>query len=239
MMQQLVGRVRRCIQDYQMIAPGDRIAVGLSGGKDSLVTLLALHALSRYRDACFTLEAITLDLGFEGVDLAPLSLFVEHLGLRHTVIQTGLADTIRAQKGSACAICAHLRRGTLHKTAKALNCNKVALGHHFDDAVETTVMSLFHDARFHCFRPVTHLDRAGLHLIRPLLYVEEQEIILLAKSESLPVVHNPCPKNGCSSRSDIKALIATLELGQSGLRRKIMTAMQTLPLPGWQPIPRA
>ena len=231
-MREIVSRLRKCVEDYKMITKGDRIAVGVSGGKDSLVCLCALAEISRYY-APFTIEAITLDMGFEGVDFSAVNNLCDRLGVRHTVIRTQLKQIIFdiRKESNPCSLCAKMRRGALHDAALSLGCKKIALGHHQNDAAETLLMSLLYEGRIACFSPVTYLDRKDITLIRPLIYADERQIRRAAYT--LPVIHNPCPANGNSKRSETKALIASLEKDITGLNEKLVGAMQRLPLAGW------
>ncbi len=215
-----------------MIAPGDRIAVGVSGGKDSLLLLTLLARLRDFLPAPFSLHAVTLSMGFEGMDFAPLEAYCAALDVPFTLVPTNLGHVLfetRREK-NPCALCANMRRGILHKTATALGCHKVALGHHKDDAVETFVMSLFFEGRISCFRPVTWLDRQEVTLIRPMLYIEEADIVAAKTRLRLPVVHNPCPANGFTKRQEVKEL---LESWGHERRDMLFGAMKRLPLPGW------
>lgn len=232
-MNTLESRTRRCVDDYNMISPGEKIAVGVSGGKDSLMCLSLLSRLRVYHPARFELEAITLDMGFPGVDMSPVSRYCEELGVRHTIIKTDIAEIVFdiRREPNPCSLCAKMRRGALHEAALNLGCRKVALGHHGDDAVETFWMSLMFEGRLNCFRPVTWLDRRDITLIRPLLYIWEDEVI--SKAPSLPVVKNPCPANGNTQRQTAKETLRAMESNMPGLRGRILGAMQRLPLPGW------
>ena len=231
------GLVRRCVEDYDMIAPGDTVAVGVSGGKDSLVLLMALNELRRYYPKPFTLEAITVELGFDGMDFAPVAELCDTLGVPYTRLKTDIKEVVFdvRKEDNPCSLCAKMRRGALREAAKAAGCNKVALGHHFDDVVETYMLSLFYEGRISCFQPVTYLDRADITLIRPLLYVPEYFVRSFAKRHELPIVHNPCPADGNTKRQEIKELLKNLETTMPGLRERIFGAMQRYPLDGWAP----
>lgn len=234
------GFLRRCIDDYEMIQDGDRIAVGVSGGKDSLALLAGLHHLQGYYPRRFELEAITLDLGFEGMDFSPLAAYCEELGvpftLRHTDIKQVVFDERR--ESNPCSLCAKMRRGSLHDIMKERGLNKIALGHHFDDAVETFLLSLVQEGRISCFRPVTYMSRAMVTQIRPMLYIGEGTVRSLVERYSLPVVENRCPQDGRSRRQDVKELIKTLDALNPGIKTRVFGAMQRLPLEGWQVINR-
>ncbi len=235
-MQQLLGRVRRCIEDYRMIEAGDRIAVGVSGGKDSLVTLLALARLRRFLPTSFTLEAITLDMGMPNMDYTPVARLCEELEVPYTRINVPVYEILfeERKEKNPCSLCAKLRRGSLNTALTERGISKIALGHHYDDAVETLMMNLLFEGRIGCFQPVTFLDRTGVTQIRPLLYCHEDEVQRIANREKLPVVHNTCPIDGHSRRQEVKELLATMEKTYPDLKQKIFGAMQRYPLYGWR-----
>ena len=235
----LTGMVRRCVDDYNMIAPGDRIAVGVSGGKDSLVLLSALAHLRRYYPASFQLEAITIDAGFPGMDFSGVGELCRELDVPYTLVPTDIREIVfeARQEDNPCSLCAKMRRGALNTTLKERGCTKLALGHHFDDAVETFMMSLVFEGRLNCFAPVTYMDRMDVTMIRPLLYVGELRSARLAEALKLPVVESTCPMDRTSKRREVKALMNSLSEQYPDLRSKIFGAMQRLPLPGWGPRP--
>ena len=236
-MNKILSYVRRCVEDYDMIQPGDRIAVGVSGGKDSLVLLAALARLREFYPKPFTVEALTLDMG-TGMDFTPVDEYCRRIGVPYTVIPTEIAHVIfdvRKEK-NPCSMCAKMRRGALHAAMLERDLHKIALGHHFDDAVETFFLSLFYEGRLSCFQPVTWLDRAGISQIRPLLYCGEGHIRNVAEREGLPVVHNPCPANGFTKRQEVKELVRELGERYPNLKSKVFGAMQRLPLPEWGPL---
>ena len=234
-MQKMMGLMRRCIDDYHMIEAGDRIAVGVSGGKDSLTLLTVLAALRAYYPKPFELEALSIDMGLGGMDFAPVEALCRELDvpftLRHTEIGKIIFD-YRKEK-NPCSMCAKMRRGALNDLISEHGFNKVALGHHFDDAVETMLMSLLYEGRIGCFEPVTYLSRTGVTQIRPMLYVGEQAIEHFAARMQLPVVHNTCPADKHTKRQEVKELIVTLQAQYPDLKTKIFGAMQRLPLPKW------
>ena len=232
----LTGMVRRCVDDYNMISPGDRIAVGISGGKDSLVLLAALSHLKRYYPAPFELEAITIDAGFEGMDFSGVAAMCAELDVPYTRVPTDIREIVfdARQESNPCSLCAKMRRGALNTTLKARGCGKLALGHPFDDAVETFAMSLLFEGRLNCFAPVSYMDRMDVTMIRPLLYVGELRSVNMAKALSLPVVTSTCPMDRTSRRREVKDLLDTLSAAYPDLRSRIFGAMQRLPLPGWE-----
>lgn len=233
----LTGMVRRCVDDYGMIASGDRIAVGISGGKDSLVLLAALAHLRRYYPAPFSLEAITIDAGFPGMDFSGVAALCRQLDVPYTLVPTDIREIVfdARQEDNPCSLCAKMRRGALNTTLKERGCGKLALGHHFDDAVETFMMSLLFEGRLNCFAPVTYMDRMDVTMIRPLLYIGEQRSARLADALALPVVKSTCPMDRTSKRQEIKSLLDSLSGRYPDLRSKVFGAMQRLPLPGWEP----
>ena len=236
-MQKLLSQVRKCIRDYQMLSPGDRVAVGVSGGKDSLALLRLLAELRDHSAVPFELLAVTLDMGYEEMDFSPVADLCARLQVPYTLRRTQIREIVfdMRKEENPCALCAKLRRGILNETAVALGANKVALGHHYDDTVETFALSLIYEGRISCFLPVTYLDRTGLTLIRPMLYLHEKTIRNFAEREHLPVVHNPCPADKNTKREDVKALLYELEGRSPGLKDNIFGGLQRSPLPGWKP----
>ena len=233
-MQKLVGLVRRCVEDYSMIEDGDKVAVGVSGGKDSLVLLKLLAALRSYHNKNFQLEAITIDMGL-GMDYTEIAQLCKELDVPYTVVKTEIGPIIfdyRKEK-NPCSMCSKMRRGALNQALVDKGFHKLALGHHYDDAVETFLMSLLYEGRISCFEPVTYLSRTGITQIRPMLYVGEQAVTRFAAREQLPVVHNTCPADKHTKRQEVKELIAALQAQYPDLKTKIFGAMQRLPLPQW------
>ena len=234
-MQRMMGLMRSCIDDYHMIEEGDRIAVGVSGGKDSLTLLAVLAALRAYYPRHFELEAVTVDMGLEGMDFSGVEAFCREKKIPYTLVRTEIGKIIfdyREEK-NPCSLCAKMRRGALHDVLLAHGCNKIALGHHYDDAVETFLMSLFYEGRISCFEPVTYLTRTGITQIRPMLYIGEKAIVRFAEQEGLPVVHNTCPADKHTKRQEVKELIASLQAQYPDLKTKLFGAMQRLPLNQW------
>ena len=231
------GTVRRAVDDYDMILEGDRVAVGVSGGKDSMLLLLALSHLRRFYPRHFELEAVTVELGFEGMDFTPVKELCEKLEVPYTCLRTDIKEVVFdvRREDNPCSLCAKMRRGAINDLIRQRGVNKLALGHHFDDAVETFMMSLLFEGRLSCFRPVTYLDRSGVTQIRPLIYAGEQKIANLAAQLNVPVVENPCPQDKSSKRWEIKQLLKTMSADYSDMKSKIFGAMQRYPLPGWEP----
>jgi tRNA(Ile)-lysidine synthetase-like protein len=229
-----MGLVRRCVDDYKMIEPGDRIAVGISGGKDSLVLLQILAGLRSYMN--FELEAITIDMGL-GMDYSAVEKFCESLNVPYTIVKTEIGPIIfdyRKEK-NPCSMCSKMRRGALNQAILDRGIRKLALGHHYDDAVETFVMSLIYEGRLSCFQPVTELDRMGVTQIRPMLYIHEKTVDNFATRMNLPVVENRCPVDKTTKREEIKNLVYELSQRYPDLKERIFGAMQRLPLPEWGP----
>ena len=234
-MQHILGLVRRCVEDYHMIEPGDRIAVGVSGGKDSLLTLVSLARLQKFYPIPFAVEAITMEMGMPGMDFSGVAALCEKLEVPYTRIQVPVYQIIfeERKEKNPCSLCAKLRRGSLNTALTDLGIRKIALGHHYDDAIETLLMNLLFEGRIGCFQPVTYLDRTGITQIRPLLYCREEEIRRVARRLELPVVENPCPANGRSRRQEVKELIAGLEGRYPDIKQKLFGSLQRYPLYGW------
>ncbi len=226
-MKHMLSYVRRAVDDYKMIADGDRIAVGISGGKDSLVLLAALAGLRRFYPKRFELVAITVDIGLPGMDFSPIKAWCDSLNVPYVTVKTEIANVIFdiRQESNPCSLCAKMRRGALHAEAVAQGCNKVALGHHKDDAVETFMMNLAFEGRIGCFSPVTYLSNRRITLIRPLLYAEEGDVASLARRLQLPVVTSTCPEDHASERDRMKQLLRTLEQSYPHLRERIFHAL--------------
>ena len=235
-MNKLIGLVRRCVEDYKMIAPGDKIGVGVSGGNDSLALLVFLAELRKYHSNPFTLEAITIDLGL-GMDYSGIAKLCDKLDVPFTLVKTQIAPVIfdyRKEK-NPCSMCSKMRRGALNQALLDKGFNKLALGHHYDDAVETFMMSLLFEGRISCFQPVTDLDRTGIIQIRPMLYIHEQSIQNFSNRYELPILENRCPVDKQTKREEVKKLIYDLSATYPELKERIFGAMQRFPLPEWEP----
>lgn len=235
-LQQVLSYVRRAADDYHMIQEGDRIAVGISGGKDSLTLLYALHGLQRFYPQHFELHVVTVDLGFQNLDLSRIeSICRDELQIPYTIVKTDIADVIFEQRKEAnpCSLCAKMRKGALNDAIKKEGCNKVAYAHHKDDVVETMLMSLIFEGRFHTFSPVTYLDRTGITVIRPLLYMNEADVIGFVNKNQVPVVKSPCPADGHTKREYVKQLLRQLNLENPGVKERMFTAITTGNLQGW------
>ena len=229
---------RRALDDYQMIEAGDKIAVGVSAGKDSLTLLCAMAELRRFYPVPFELIAITVDMGFEGADFSSIQRLCDELDVPYHVIPTEISRIIfdiRKEK-NPCSLCAKMRRGALHNAAKELGCTSVALGHHFDDTVETFMLNLFFEGRLGCFSPVTYLSRVGIKLIRPMIYMPEKDVHYFASKAELPVVKSPCPADGNTQREEMKQLLRELDRKHDGLRYRIFGAIQRGEIDGFKEI---
>ena len=233
--QRLLSYVRRAVDDYKMIDNGDKIAIGLSGGKDSICLLLALATLRRFYPNKFDIEAITVSLGFEGTDFNPMRELCQSVGVNYTVIDTDIGDIIfkERKESNPCSLCAKMRKGALNDKADELGCNKIALGHNRDDITETFLMSLIFEARINTFAPVSYLDRKKLYSIRPLMYVPEKDIKGYINKNNIKIVKNPCPANGNTKRQEIKELIHELGKKYDNLDGKIFSAIQRSNIKGW------
>ncbi|MHB1314011.1 MAG: tRNA lysidine(34) synthetase [Christensenellales bacterium] len=225
-MKKTLGCIRRIDETYGLIEDNDKIVAGVSGGKDSL---LLLKALSLYRYFCkkeYTLYAVTVDLGF-GCDFSPVKEFCSQLGVEYRIVPTEIGKIVfeERKEKNPCALCAKMRRGALHEAALEMGCKKVALGHSADDAMETFFLSLFYEGRLNTLPPVHYLDKSGVTLIRPLLYLPEKDVIAAAKLEKLPIVKNPCPANGFTKRQDMKELLRDINLRWPGARQQMLRAL--------------
>ena len=234
-LQQVYSLTRKAIDDYHMIQAGDEIAVGISGGKDSLTLLYALQGLRRFYPHPFKLCAVTVDLGFDNLKLDKISDLCEDLDVPYHIIHTDIAKIIfeDRRESKPCSLCAKMRKGALNDAMKAIGCNKVAYAHHKDDVVETMMMSLIYEGRLHTFRPVTYLDRTDITVIRPLVYMNEADVIGFVNKYKVPVVKSPCPADGHTKREYIKNLVQKINLESPGVKGRIFTAIQSGKLDGW------
>lgn len=234
-LQRVLSYIRRAADDYHMIESGDKIAVGISGGKDSLTLLYGLHGLMRFYPEPFTIHAVTVDLGFHNLDLTGIQELCSKLAVPYTVVKTDIADIIfhERKETNPCSLCAKMRKGALNEAIKKAGCNKVAYAHHKDDVVETMLMSLIFEGRFHTFNPVTYLDRMDLTVIRPLMYMSEADVIGFVNKFQVPVVKSPCPADGHTKREYIKNLLLELNRENPGVKERMFTAIQNGKLEGW------
>lgn len=234
-LQQLLSYTRKAVDDFGMIQSGDVIAVGISGGKDSLSLLYALANLRRFYPNPFTLKAITVHLGFDELDLTEIKELCNQLDVEYTIVPTDIFHIVFDQRkeSNPCSLCAKMRKGALNEKIKELGCNKIAYAHHKDDIIETMLMSLIFEGRWHTFSPVTYLDRTELTLIRPLMYVSEGEIIGFKKEMKLPVQKSPCPIDGFTKREYAKNLVKQLNEEHPGAKERMFTAILNSDMAGW------
>lgn len=236
-MQKIMSQIRAAIDSYQLIQPGDRIAVGISGGKDSLVLLCALANMRKFLPIKYDLVAITVDPCFDNIqtDFRQVEELCRRLQVKYEIRRSQLGNIIFEQRkeSNPCSLCARMRRGILHDMSKKHNCNKLALGHHFDDAVQTFFMNLFYGGKIGCFSPMSYLSRKDLYLIRPMVFCEESKVESAAQRYHLPVVKSECPVDGHTCRQSTQELIKDLEKQFPDLRRKVMGALQRADIDGW------
>ena len=234
-LQRLLSLTRQAVDDYALIDSGDKIAVGISGGKDSLTLLYALHGLKRFYPKEFELSAITVDLGFENFDLSPVRSLCSELSVPFTVVPTDIGKILfeTRKESNPCALCAKMRKGALNETAKQLGCNKIAYAHHRDDLIETMLLSLIYEGRFYAFSPKPFLDRTELTVIRPMIYVSEADVIGFKNRFSLPVCKNPCPVDGKTKREYVKQLTKQLNLQAPGVKERLFHAITEGNIEGW------
>lgn len=229
--------MRSAVQDYNMIEEGDRIAVGLSGGKDSVALLVSLAKFREFYPKHFDIVALTLDMRFnnEDTDYSSLEELCRSLGVPYVIKRSELADIIFnvRKESNPCSLCARMRRGALHDMALENGCNKIALGHHLDDVAETFIMNLFNGGTVDCFSPVTYLSRKNLYMIRPMIYARESDCARVVRRMELPVVKTKCPEDGETEREEVKAFLSSLESKYGDVRSKILSAMQRKHINGY------
>lgn len=233
-LQQLYSYTRKAIDDYHMISDKDHIAIGISGGKDSLAMLYALSGLKRFYPADFALTAVTVDLGFENLNLGQIEALCAELEVPYHIVKTDIGKIIfeDRKESSPCSLCAKMRKGALNQAMKELGCNKIAYAHHKDDVVETMLLSLIYEGRFHCFSPVTYLDRMDMTVIRPLIYVQEADVIGFVNKYNVPVVKSPCPADGHTKREYAHLLLQQLNRENPGVKERMFHAVQDA-VPTW------
>ena len=237
-MKRMLSFVRRAVDDYKMIEDGDKIAVGISGGKDSLALLTALAGLRRFYPKKFDILALSIDMGLEGMDFSPVAKYCEELGVEYKIVKTEISNIIFnvRKEPNPCSLCAKMRRGALNTAAVEEKCNKVALGHHFDDVVETFMLNLFFEGRIGTFSPVTYLSRMDITVIRPLIYMPEKDVRYFASKSELPVITSTCPADGNTERENMKQLLSSIERNNKGLRYRIFGAIQRGEIDGFKPL---
>lgn len=236
-MQRLLSLTRQAVDDYALIESGDKIAVGVSGGKDSLTLLYALHGLKRFYPKPFELCAVTVDLGFGNFDLSPVRSLCSEWSVEYAAVPTKIGSILFESRceSNPCALCAKLRKGALNRAALEMGCNKIAYAHHRDDLIETMLLSLIYEGRFYSFSPKTFLDRTGLTVIRPLLYVQEADVIGFQNKYHLPVCKNPCPVDGKTKREFVKKLTKQLHAEAPGVKDRLFHAITSGGIAGWPP----
>lgn len=231
----MLSLCRRACDQYEMIEDGDRIAVGLSGGKDSMALLATLDAMRRFYPKRYEIYGISVSMGFEGMDFSPLAEFCAEIDVPYRLVETELAHLIFdvRRESNPCAICSRMRRGILHKAAVEAGCNKLALGHHYDDVVETFMLNLIHEGRVGSFSPVTYLDRTKITVIRPMIYAEEKDISYFMSKNDFPIIKNLCPEDEHTEREEMKQLLMSLDRKHKGVKHRIFGALQKTGIDGW------
>ncbi len=233
--QKLLSLTRQAVDAYHLIEEGDHIAVGISGGKDSLTLLCALHGLRRFYPVHFTLTAITVDLGFQNLDPEPIKRMCRTLKIPYKIVNTQIAQIIfeERKENNPCSLCAKMRKGALNAAIKDLGCNKIAYAHHKDDVIETMLLSLLYEGRFYSFPPKTYLDQMDLTVIRPLFFVDEADVIGFWHKYQLPVVKSPCPADGHTRREYCKQLLRQINQENPGVKNRMFTAVLNADLSDW------
>jgi tRNA(Ile)-lysidine synthase TilS/MesJ len=236
-MQRVLGYIRKACQEYNLIEEGDKIAVGVSGGKDSLVLLAGLAKMRRFYEKSYTLHAVSLDPRFGGRDgdYSPVERLCEELDVPFTLLRTDIAEIvfdIRKEK-NPCALCAKMRRGALHDAAKAAGCNKIALGHNNDDVIETLIMNLFREGRFGCFAPKSYLSRKDLTMIRPLIFAPEATVAAICRQSGFEIIKSPCPVDKLTERQRVKDFLDAREKEDKGFKFRLFGALKRSRVDGW------
>lgn len=234
-LQQLLSYTRKAVDEYTMIEKGDHIAVGISGGKDSLTLLYAMHGLKRFYPKPFDLSAVTVDLGYPECDFGPVAELCRELGVPYHIVKTDIAHILfdERKESSPCSLCAKMRKGALNKSVKEMGCNKVAYAHHKDDIIETMLLSMLFEGRFYSFSPRSYLDRMELTVIRPMMFVDEADVIGFKNKYALPVVSSRCPIDGYTKRQYAKELAARLNHEHPGAKQRMFTAILNGNIKGW------
>ena len=237
-LQRLLSLVRQAIDQYYMIEEGDHIAIGISGGKDSLTLLWGLAYLQRFYPKQFSLSAITVDMGIDTMDLEPIKALCQEFQVSYEIVPTEIGKILFdiRKETNPCSLCAKLRKGALNQKALEMGCSKIAYAHHKDDLIETAMMSLLYEGRFYAFSPVTHLDRTDLTVIRPLMFVSEADVKGFRNKYQLPVCKNPCPMDGHTRREYVKNLIHTLNMENPGVKDRLFRAVMEGHIDGWPDI---
>lgn len=234
-LQQLLSYTRKAVDEYELIQEGDHIAVGISGGKDSLTLLYGLHGLKRFYPKPFTLSAVTVDLGYSECDFSPVAEFCRELSVPYQIVQTDIAHILfeERKESNPCSLCAKMRKGALNKAVKEMGCNKVAYAHHKDDIIETMLLSMLFEGRFYSFSPCSYLDRMELTVIRPMMFVDEADVIGFQNKYNLPVITSRCPIDGYTKRQYAKELVTQLNREHPGAKQRMFTAILNGNIKGW------
>ena len=236
-MQKILAYMRKAIHEFDLIHDGDRICVGVSGGKDSMVMLYGLSLLKRFIGIDYDMVGLTLDPGFGGKkgDYSSISDFCKEHSIEYHVVETQIGEIVFDVRNepNPCSLCARMRRGALHNETKNLGCNKIALGHNYDDAVETFIMNLFTEGRIGCFAPTNYLSRKEITLIRPLVFAPEKAIRSAANRNQLPIVKSVCPADGHTNRQKTKDFLDSMERSDKGFKDRIFGAMRRGNIDGW------
>ena len=234
-MQQLLSYTRKAVDEYTMIQEGDHIAVGISGGKDSLTLLYAMHGLKRFYPRPFKLSAVTVDLGYSECDFSPVTRLCRELDVPYQIVKTDIARILfeERKESNPCSLCAKMRKGALNTAVKEMGCNKVAYAHHKDDIIETMLLSMLFEGRFYSFSPRSYLDRMELTVIRPMMFVSEADVVGFQNKYNLPVVTSRCPIDGFTKRQYAKELVSQLNHEHPGAKQRMFTAILNGRIDGW------
>ncbi|MBP5454319.1 MAG: tRNA 2-thiocytidine(32) synthetase TtcA [Lachnospiraceae bacterium] len=234
-LQRVLSLVRKAVDYYEMISDGDKIAVGISGGNDSLTLLKALSHLKKFYPKKFDLFAVTVDLGFNNLNLDKIKVFCKELDVEYIIVKTDIAQIVfeERKESNPCSLCAKMRKGALNNALKERIINKVAYAHHKDDVIDTMMMSLIYEGRFHTFSPVTYLDKTDLYVIRPLIYMNEADVIGFVNKYDIPVVKSPCPVDKTTKREYVKNLVKQINRENPGVKERMFTAIKDSNINGW------
>lgn len=234
-LQRVLSLVRKACDDYEMIDEGDKIAIGISGGKDSLTLLYALSHLRRFYPKHFEVVAVTVDLGFNNLDLSKIKELCESLNVTYHIEKTDIYDVVFnvRKESNPCSLCAKMRKGALNDAMKKVGCNKIAYAHHKDDVIDTMLLSLIYEGRFHTFSPVTYLDRTDLTVIRPLIYMNESDVLGFVNKYDVPVVKSPCPVDKKTKREFVKEIVKDINKETPGVRNRMFAAIKDSNIKGW------
>ncbi|MCR5117951.1 MAG: tRNA 2-thiocytidine(32) synthetase TtcA [Lachnospiraceae bacterium] len=234
-LQRVLSLVRKACDDYEMINEGDKIAIGISGGKDSLTLLYALSHLRRFYPKHFEVVAVTVDLGFNNLDLSKIKELCESLNVTYHIEKTDIYDVVFnvRKESNPCSLCAKMRKGALNDAMKKIGCNKIAYAHHKDDVIDTMLLSLIYEGRFHTFSPVTYLDRTDLTVIRPLIYMNESDVLGFVNKYDVPVVKSPCPVDKKTKREFVKEIVKDINKETPGVRNRMFAAIKDSNIKGW------